>query len=55
MRTYLHQNRTRRGSNLGIVTAVCHTMSLSTQGKEVLRNIQGDLVRVCVCVWVKQG
>lgn len=45
MRTDLQPNRTRRGSNHGIGTAACHTMSLSTQGKEVLRNIQGDLVR----------
>lgn len=53
--TFASQHDTTFASNLGIIAAACHTMSLSTQGKEALRNVHGDLACVSVCVRVKQA
>lgn len=47
--TFAPQHDTTCASNLGIIAAACHTMSLSTQGKEALRNVHGDLACVSVC------
>lgn len=49
MRTRLHD--TTCASDLGIIAAACQTVSLSTQEKEALRNVHGDLA----CVRVKQA
>lgn len=54
-KTFAPQHDTTCARNLCIIAAACHTMSLSTQGKEALRNVHDDLACVSVRVRVKQG